>query len=199
MLVIIISSTATITAQVQKGDVLLGATMGIYYGNNSGSNAGSSSNSNLSPRIGFGVGNNTVVGVRTNFRYLTDKSETSANRLSSTSIGGGVYWRHSMPIKNQIGWYIEANGGVAFQKDVNKNAVGDKAKATSTEYSVGAVPGIYYQPLPKLLINANFGGIGYSYTRSKYEGNPRNRYSSVYLTLMNSFTFGVDFILGKKG
>ncbi|AXY77156.1 hypothetical protein D3H65_25645 [Paraflavitalea soli] len=198
LLAIIISSTATLTAQVQKGDVLLGATMGVYYGNSSGNNSGSSSNSNLSPRIGFGLGHNSVVGFRTNFGYQTSKSETSSNRLSATSIGGGLYWRHYMPIKKQIGWYIEANGGISFRKEVNKNDVGDKNKATATEYSVGAIPGIYYQPLPKLLLTVNFGGAGYSYTKNKYEGNPTSRYSNVYFNLMSSFTFGVDFILGKR-
>lgn len=198
LLVITISATTTLTAQVQKDDVLLGATMGVYYGSNSSMNSGSSSNSNLSPRIGFGLGHNAVAGFRVKFGYQTSKSETSSNRLSTTSIGGGVYWRRYMPIKSQIGWYIEANGGVTFRNEVNKNEVGDKGKATSTEYSVGAVPGLYYQPLPQLLIHVDFGGVGYSHTKNKYEGNSMNKYSNVYLTLMNSFTFGRILYWGRK-
>lgn len=198
LLVIVISSTATLTAQVQKGDVLLGATMGINYWN-SDPLTSSSSNSSLSPRIGFGIGQNSVLGLRSSVIYSTNKSETSIVKTTEMSIGTSVFWRKYMPIKKQFGWYAETNGGIYFGKNVNRNAVGDKNKTTSTRYVATVIPGLYYQALPKLLINVDFGGLGYSYSRSKYEGSPTSRTSNAYINLMSSFTFGVDLILGRKG
>lgn len=197
LLAIIISSTATLTAQVQKGDVLLGATMGVNYGH-SDPLTSSSSNSSLSPRIGLGIGQNSVLGLRVIATYSTNKSEISIAKTTEMSVGTSVFWRKYMPIKKQLGWYVETNGGIYFGKNTNKNAVGDKNKTTSTRYVATAIPGLYYQALPKLLINVDFGGLGYSYSRYKYEGSPTSRTSNAYINLMSSFTFGVDFILGKR-
>ncbi len=198
LLVITISSTATLTAQIQKGDILLGATAGFNYWN-SDQVSSSTSNTNLSPRIAFGIGQNSVLGLRAAVTYSTVKSETSIAKTTEMSIGTSLFWRKYMPIKKQLGWYVETNGGIYFGKNVNKNAVGDKYKTSSTRYVATVIPGLYYQALPKLLINVDFGGLGYSYSRNKYEGSPTSRTSNAYITLMSSFTFGVDFILGKKG
>ena len=103
-----------------------------------------------------------------------------------------------MPFKKQLGWYLEPSGGVSYENNVQKYSNGE-TKNSSTRYAVNLIPGLYYQALPKLLISADFGGLGYSYNRNKSSGTPISRSSNVYFNLMSSFTFGVDFILGKKG
>ncbi len=195
MLVITTFSTATLTAQVQKGNWLLGATMG-FNSSTSNNPSGSSSNTNLSPRIGMAIGNNSVLGLKTNFGYSTSKSETNSDKSNSTNIGTSIYWRRYMPIKKQLGWYLEPSAGFSTGNTVTKNSIG-KTKYNSTTYAVYVTPGLYYQALPKLLINVDFGGLSYSHNRYKSGGNPINKTSSVNLNLLSSFTFGVDFILGK--
>ncbi len=191
ILTLVIISTTSLTAQIKKGDLLLGATVGF---NNGSSRDYASSNSNISPRIAIGIGNNSAMGIRTIFGYQTSKAEIADDKTTTISIGGTLFWRKYMPIKKNIGWYLEPNGGASFSSNVRKYAPG-KVKNTTTIYNVNVTPGIYYQPLPKLLINADFGGLGYSYSRGRTEGNPVNTYSNVYFNLLNHFTFGVDFLL----
>lgn len=193
-LVIVFAATTSLTAQVQKGDILLGATLGFNYG--SQSNNYSSSNSNLSPRIGFGIGRNSVLGLRARVGYSTTKSETSDQKTKSTAIGAAAFWRRYIPIKSQIGWYLETNGGVNFSRFVTDYS--PESKSTATQYYANVIPGFYYQALPKLLISADFGGLSYSHTRNKAEGTPINKASNVNFNMLSSFTFGVDFILGRK-
>lgn len=197
---IALTATTTISAQVKKGDKLLGASMGIYYNNTSGpyNSGGSSSNANIAPRIGFGLGQNSVIGFRTHFGYSTSKTDESDAKNTSTSLGGSLYWRKFMPIKGQIGWYVEPNAGITYSSTVNKSTAQGKIKTSSTNYGVGVVPGIFYQPLTKLLISADFGGLSFNHGESTGQNDQKYKSSHVNLSLMNSFTFGVDFILGKS-
>lgn len=192
ILTLAIISTTSLTAQIKKGDLLLGATAG--YNSNRTNSYYKSSNTNISPRVALAIGENAVLGLHTRFDYVRSKSETSDLKTSSLTLGGGAFWRKYIPIKNQLGWYLEANGGVYFRRDVNKQS-GLKSKYLATEYSVNAIPGLYYRALPKLIINADFGGLGYNYARTRTEGNPVGKTSGVYFTMLSSFTFGVDFIL----
>ena len=192
-LTLAIISTSSLTAQVQKGDILLGATLGFNYGSNNDNY--STSNSNIAPRVAIGIGSNSALGLKTGFTYQKYKPGGSSDETTTTTgISAGLFWRKYMPIKNKIGWYLEPNGGVSFNRDVRKSST-NKIKGSSTQYNAKVLPGIYYQPIPKLLINADFGGLGYNYSRSKSDGNPTNRYSNVYLNLFSTFTFGFDFIL----
>jgi hypothetical protein len=192
----VITSATCLQAQVQKGDLLLGATLGFNSNNNNGGNY-SSSNTNLDPRIALAIGENSVLGLRAHFGYYSSKSEVSDQKSRGTTLGAAAFWRRYMPIKKQLGWYLEANGGVRFDRTISEYTA-IKSKSTSTQYTVNAIPGIYYQALPKLLISADFGGLGYGFARTKHEGSPAGRSSSIYFNMFSSFTFGVDFILGKR-
>lgn len=192
----VITSTTCLQAQIRKGDLLLGATFGFNSNNNNSGNY-SSSNTNLSPRVALAIGENSVLGLRTNFGYYSSKSEASDQKNRGTTLGASAFWRRYMPIKKQLGWYLEANGGVNFYRSVSYYSTG-KSKTTTTQYSVNVIPGIYYQALPRLLVNVDFGGLNYTHGRSKTDGNPLGKASSVNFNLLSNFTFGVDFILGKS-
>lgn len=195
---IAIAVSATLSAQVSKGDILLGATLGTGYNNSSsGAINTSQSNSNLSPRIGFGVGNNSILGARISVGYGTTKTEEFDNKSTNFTYGTSVYWRKLMPISKQIGWYLEPAAGVAFSNNTNKSQ-GIKSKYSNTAFTVAAVPGIYYQPIPKLLISADFGGVSYSHGTNKSPNGIKTKSNDVSLSLLQRFTFGIDFILGKK-
>lgn len=198
LLIVLASATAT-RAQIQKGEVLLGATLGFYYNNNgnSGNPSSSSSNSNLAPRIGIAIGQNSVLGFKTSFGYGSSKDGgTNEQKYTSTTVGAGLYWKKFMPIKKQLGWYLEPNAGFSYAKGKIRNMFSE-TKSSSTTYAAGIVPGIYYQPLPKLLLSVDIGGAGYSYAINKGTGSSTSKSSAVNLSFLNTFTFGVDFLLTK--
>lgn len=192
ILSLVIISTTSLTAQIKKGDVLLGATAG--FNSNRTNSYYKSSNTNISPRVALAIGENSVLGLHTQFSYSTNESETSDQKSTTLSFGGGVFWRKYMPIKSQFGWYLEANGGSYVRRDVSKFS-GTETKYTTNEYSVNAIPGFYYRALPKLIVNADFGGLGYDYAKTRTAGNPASKGSRFSVNMLSAFSFGVDFVL----
>jgi hypothetical protein len=195
-LITVLALTTATRAQIQKGDILLGATLGVGYGSNNAPS--SSSNANIAPRIGLAIGQNSVLGLKTSFGYQHSKpgDNTGAWESTNINIGAGLYWRKFMPIKNKVGWYLEPNASFGYGKSKYKNG-SEKTESSSKGYSASIVPGIYYQPIPKLLLNVDFGGVNYYYNVAKSAGNPNSKSSGVNLSLLSYFTFGVDFILTK--
>lgn len=195
---IAIATTSTLSAQVSKGDILLGASLGTgtISSSSTGSNT-SNSNANLSPRIGFGIGNNSILGARFNVAYGRTKSEGSDGKSSIFSYGAFLYWRKLLPISKQIGWYVEPYGGISSTR-YSQTSNNNKSKSSYNTIIVGAAPGIYYQPLNKLMISADFGGLTFGHGRNKQGGVTVSKSSDVNLTLLQRFNFGIDFILGKK-
>jgi hypothetical protein len=194
--IIVLASATASRAQIQKGDILLGATLGIGY--NSNNTHSSSANANLAPRVGLAIGKNSVLGLQTNFGYQHSKpgDNNSTWERTATTLGAGLYWRKFMPIKDKIGWFLEPNAAFSYGKTKDESG-SQKTEYSATGYSAGIVPGIYYQPVPKLLLSVDFGGLNYSYYINKSEGNPTSKTSNVNFSLLSYFTFGVDFLLTK--
>ena len=184
-------------AQIKKGSFLVGGSMG--YGsqniNNPGSPENSSSNVNFNPRVSYAVTDNSTLGLKASLYYTS----SSASSITSTSLhsGGSLFYRIFFPIKNKLGWYTEALIGIGKSVFKNKSQV-PALESRGSYYTLSAIPGLYYQALPKLLINADFGGL--YYTHNKYRnsiGNQTGRSDSFGIGLFSGFTIGIDFIIGK--
>ncbi len=71
-------------------------------------------------------------------------------------------------------------------------------KTTNMGLGAGINPGIYYAPLPRLIVNADFGGIAYGYSKNTSAGTEDYHTSAVNVNFLNYFSFGIDFILTKR-
>jgi hypothetical protein len=200
-LVIAIASFTTTNAQLAKGDVLLGATLGYNNGRQEMPNSvvGTASNANLSPRLGLLVGNNSVVGIAGAFVHQKQKSDNGTNIYNA--YGGGLYWRKYLPIKNQFGWYVNVDGSMSFGKRKDTPMGQSEYVTKVTSYGAGVTPGFYYQPLRSLIVNVDFGGVAYEFNKNKSNsgGTPYvSKTSAVGLSLLSTFSFGIDFVINKK-
>jgi hypothetical protein len=194
---IILFSSLSLSAQIEKNDIILGANLGIYYNNSNGTGFNTTSNANISPRISLAVGTNSVIGLKASLYSMVSKADDRDEKNKSTSYGIGLFWKKYMLIKNHIGWYTELNGGATFS-NATQYINSSKYKNTSTAYGLGAIPGIYYQVTPKILLSADAGGINFSQSFYKTESQADSRNTTLSINFLNSFSFGVDFILGKK-
>ena len=177
----------SVSAQIEKRDWLLGGTAGV--GN---STLYSSSNAYIAPHIGYAVGNNSVVGLKLQFNYSTQKY-VSDIKMRDLMLNSTFFYKKYFVIKNKVGWYSElyAGGGITFDK-VKYDSTGFFTKNQNWNLSAGFIPGIYYQATPFLLVTADFGGVNYTYTNNfGVDG------SGISINFLSSFTFGVDFILRK--
>jgi len=188
---------STANAQIKKGDILLGGTFG--YGNSNSPGNSSSSNANLNPSIGYAIGKNSVLSIR--LGYSHGKSEdANGNYVSKyTGFSTGMAWKKFFPIKDKLGWFTDLYGAFSSGSIKQQYTPGSSmSKSTSTGYSAGVNPGIYFIPSPGLLLSINAGGIVYGSSRLKSSGQPTGRNSNFTVNLLNYFGFGIDFIINKK-
>ncbi len=178
-------------AQIQKGDVLLGAFIGVNTNTYSG---GSSSNAGISPRIGVVIGTNWVLGARLSAGVSNTKSETIDSKTTTTNLGATVFVRKYMPVKNKLGWYAELGAGVGAVNGKTTNS-GIENKQNAFSYNAGFIPGVYYHATPKILLSVDAGGIGYFHSKNKNNVTTTSKTSSFGLNFLSSFSFGIDLVL----
>ncbi len=197
LLVFSIVSSFVTHAQINKGAILIGGSFGyITTNNNQANNTFSYSNTNISPRFSYAIGQNSLIGVKIGFAYSKTKSLNN-NYSTNTSFGTNLFWRKYFSIKNKLGWYTELQGGIG--KTISKTTFSSSTtKNKSTNYSIGAIPGLFFQAAPRLQVTADFGGVNYSHSSYKNSiGNTTDNSNTFGISLFSSFTVGVDFILTK--
>jgi hypothetical protein len=186
-------------AQIQKGTWLLGGTLGFNSANaNSISTlnlnaSNSSSNTNLAPHIAYAIGNNSVIGLDLAYNY-----DYGSLGTHNTSFSSYLFYKKYIPCQGKFGFYIQANGGINLYRNsyLEGDSSGSTTRITSSTHSyyTGVIPGVYYQVGKKILLEADCGGLAYIY----YDFGPEEWESNLSFNFLSNFTFGVDFILGKK-
>ena len=182
-------------AQIEKNDWLLGGTLGLNTSNSSSNSVpigNSSSNANFSPHIAYALGKNSVIGLNLGYSY-TDNS----GNYKSSSFSLNIFYKKYLPCREKFGLYFQFNGGTILYKltqTIDSAGTLIKSSSTSHVYDADIIPGVYYQASKRVLINADCGGISYAY----YDYGAGSSSSYFSFNFLSNFTFGVDFILGKK-
>jgi hypothetical protein len=184
-------------AQVEKGDWLLGGSMGFSSSSNTVGNATStSSNSNVNPELGLAIGKNSVLGLRGGFDYYPAKDAAGYNQSSYTYSAGG-FWKMLFPINEKVGWFTDLELSYLYGSYKYTSGTSQITKNTNSGFYGSASPGIYYKPAKKILLNAGLGGFTYTRTRTHASGSDIFTNSNFNFSLLNYFSFGIDFIISK--
>lgn len=180
-----------LNAQIEKKDWLLGGSLSINASNGNGSQY-SNSNSGISPHVAYAIGKNSTIGLNFNLNYTTSSSD-----YKYLSFSTNLLYRKYFVIKDKVGWYTQFSGGIgwsqATQTYTDQGGQVQKSKIHGNLYTAAFVPGIYYRVSPGILINADCGGLGYNHTNYGYG----TWSSNLNVNFLNSFSFGIDFIIGK--
>jgi hypothetical protein len=181
----------SLKAQIEKGNLLLGGSFGLNSNNSNPTYT--TSNANITPHIGLGIGKNSVIGLGFGFSYSSNSGMQSNLDLSTN-----IFYKKYFVIKNKLGYYLQLHGGVTVSTSkytvIDSSGNANKTSYKEYSYSLGIIPGIYYEVAPWILLTADVGGLGYVYSNN----GGRNWSSNFNVGFFNSFTFGVEFILGKK-
>jgi hypothetical protein len=187
-------------AQVGKGDLLVGGTLGFYNSNTNYNGASNSSaNVNFNPRISYAVGNNSILGLNLGYAYNKTKATSSDNQNTTNTFSAGVFLRNLIPIKGKFGWYPEIGGNVYSGKTQYVQNNGGENTSTTKGFNAYVVPGLYYSISPAFLLNVDFGGVNFGSAKTKYNDSPSSTTNSFQFGLFQNFNFGFDFIIGRKG
>jgi hypothetical protein len=190
--VIFVCMTLASRAQITKRDWILGGTFN-FSNSNASPPSNASSNANISPHLGLAVGRNSVMGLSFSFGYYSNSPGQK-----NLSFSSNVFYRRYIVLKNKLGCYLQYNGGVALSKSTeyifDSTGASVKSNLYGQTYNLGFTPGLYYQVTPGILLNLDAGGVAYYYS----DFGHGQWASSFFVGFLNQFSFGVDFILGKK-
>jgi hypothetical protein len=190
-------SVTILHAQITKKDFLLGGSLG--FGTNSSTNSPTNSNANISPRIGYAIGNNSVLYSNFSYSFYNSKGNSGGSEYTNNSFSMGISWKRFIPIKEKFGVYTNLYGSFGVGNYNQDNATPPTSQRSRfTSYSGGFTPGVYYTPATWLIVNVDAGGIIYNYSRNKYNTNASSHSSNFNVSFLNTFSFGIDFILNKK-
>lgn len=184
-------------AQVQKGNFLVGGTLGInsYTNKVDGSdNKETKTTFTISPKAGYALSDKWMVGVFVDGRFFTDKDKVGATTTKDkeTTIAPGVFVRNYCQIADSKVYFTsEANVSYGFGT-FKEN---DVKTAKTSEIRANLMPGISYLVGKHLMLEGNFGGLTYSNLTTKPEGAGADvKESTLDFNFIKSFQVGVSFL-----
>ena len=203
-------------AQVQKGSLFLGGSIGITKSNGEAGNGDKSNvfNWNISPQIGKAIDQNKVVGLQFSLGGNTNENTYaggSTGKNEGKQLGVGLFYRQYFPIYKKWMFYGQANANLNFFNS-SSSTQGIKSQQTKlTSGTLTASLGITYQVSKKLWLEAglsNLAAIEYNHQKSETLSSAgvvtstfKNNSVSANFNLngSNNFAFGFRWIIPAKG
>lgn len=197
-----------VSAQIKKGSVLLGGSLGSshYQYENSNNTEGENKGLSLYPSIGMFVKDHLALGVNTGFGRAVSKDNN--NDQKSTSYSLGVYTRRYLTLGKGFYLFGEANAG--YYRSTQKRTTPQTPYAVSEQHSytgIGFYPGVVYAVNRFFQLEASLNGLaGLDYSTSKVTttSNGVNSYSknsgvsfNTNASNSNPLSVGFRFVFGK--
>ncbi|MBC8052845.1 MAG: porin family protein [Sphingobacteriaceae bacterium] len=154
----------TVSAQTEKGKIMLGGSISAGTSKSDVSGAKSATSFSIMPKAGYFLANNIAAGLGLGYGY--DKDGTGKDETISISPFGRDY----ISLSDQFKFFAELS--VPLQFGTSKNAAGDKI-AESTSIGAALAPGFAFFPTKKIGIEIAFGGI--SFQNIKTEDSAGNK------------------------
>ncbi len=202
-------------AQVQKGSLFLGGSVGISSSKTEADNGDKMSGTswNISPQIGKAIQQNKVIGIEILAGGSNNKNTNSLGNVfknSGSQYGIGILYRQYFPIYKKWLFYGQTNAGVNFSNSTISNSGIKLSKINAMGVNINASLGITYQVNKKLWLEAglsNLVGIEYNHQNSETLSSAgvvtstfKNNSVSANFNLngSNNFAFGFRWIIPAK-
>ncbi|SEN65944.1 outer membrane beta-barrel protein [Niastella yeongjuensis] len=198
-LVFVCAFMVTTRAQISKGAVWVGGSIGYSKGKSGvDSPIFKSNNFNINPAIGMVVKDNLVVGI--SLLYNHGKSEYNGQTTSekTNTYGGGFFVRQYIPVVTRLYIFGEAD---AYFNSLKRNSIygsvtNGVSKLTNKIWTAGlsVTPGVSFAVTKKFHLETSFNnllGIAYNKSESKTE-LPAGSTSEPTINKSNEFTAGVS-------
>lgn len=207
----------TANAQTEKGNNLIGGSIGFNYRNQKPLNTTNSSinetsrSFNISPNFGHFFAKNLAVGLQVG--YSSGKTESQSiyfpgsgnlqfiNSVSkSNTINIFPYLRYYVDIVDKFKFFGQANVGMAFGKTKNSttylaNYADQNISYKNTYYQASVNPGFAFFPSKKWAVELSFPLLSYSKQNMKDDGVNLNSQA----LSSESFTFGFSSFTPSVG
>lgn len=191
------------SAQIKKGEKMLGANIGLNSSKTKQSNTsteGTGTNISIVPQLGFGIGNNWIVGVQVGYYYSRQKITYPLNGITeqkTNTLLGGLFARKFFPMGERFGLFGQGDLSYSRTKDKYNSTPGGSNGQSNTHSIIAAVsPGAYFRTSKRFILEAQVGSLGYEHRTSKPEGGGNKTTSNtVFLSLSNNLSIGFKVVL----
>ncbi len=184
-------------AQVQKGNFLVGGTLGVNSTTekvDGSDNKETSTTFTISPKAGYALSDKWMVGVFVGSSFGTNKDKVGevTTKSKHTMIAPGIFVRNYCQIADSKVFFMsEANVSYGFGND----KAGDVKTYKYSTISANVVPGISYLVGKRLMLEGQFGGLGYrNETKTTEATDAKLKTSEFAFNFTKEFTVGVAFL-----
>jgi len=154
----------------------------------------------ITPEIAFGLKNNWIVGGGLGYAHTGQKHNTPLASTKSVInvITAGVLVRKFHPLTDNVGIFGQLDVAAGFGKGKETNVQGGNSFTAKTDQSMvtsALRPGFYFKATKKIILEANFGGLGYTSRTSKPDGGQKTTTTEFNFHLTSSIGLGFRVIL----
>jgi hypothetical protein len=205
-IIVILFLSFQTNAQIAKGSVWLGGSVGLSsYKRSSDNNPYHESRANwISPGIGKAIKENTILGLSLNYRYERTENYYNYLKRSAYSYGISPFIRQYIPVAGRL--YIFGQGNAQMNLIRNKLIFSDLNTGNEKGWNAGifVTPGISYAVHKKWHIEAGFNnlfGVGYNkmteLSSPGHEIKTESYYAGVSLDNASQLYLGFRLLLTK--
>lgn len=192
---------STAEAQIKQGEIMLGTVLSFKNATEEsvGYDKTTLTQLQFTPSLGFGLGNNWIIGPQIGFNHTGEKRKTDVTPEQTATINIfalGVWARKFHPFSGQFGIYGEAQAAAGFGSAKGEQGSIER-KADASSISAAVQPGLYFLPGRKITLEATFGIIGYTSTKIDFkEGEGLDRKNGEFnVSVTDGLSLGIRFIL----
>ncbi|MDC3209740.1 porin family protein [Chitinophagales bacterium] len=170
LLVVALFATTLAFAQPEKGNIFLNGSLNFDIGSPSADV--SNFNLGITPKVGYFVSDNIVVGLDLGFAMANSKDESGPDEVKTNglSFGGGAFARYYMMPADHFAMFFEGGLNTSFGSSSVETA-GNSVDGPSTfALNAGITPGMSIYVSKKIALEANYGFLGYTTSSSEIGG-----------------------------
>ncbi len=219
MLLALSGAASTLKAQTEKGNQLLGGSVGFNTssGNNVSGNSTNISNAdtkstryNIGPNYSYFIAKNLDLGLSLSYDYQKSTQTDAANNQYFESkyknATGMIFLRRYFLYENKIGIRTGPYASYSYgrQNTNNSTIISNNNLGTTLQkdwsYGAGVGLDIVYFPVKKLGLSSAIGSLSYGHgeDRSNSYGNISNSNSNTFgFNLASTINFSVFYVFGK--
>jgi hypothetical protein len=176
---VIVLITSIAQAQITKGSILLGGSIGFGSQKNPGNNEAKQTNIFINPAVGVAVKENLVVGFDALYSRFKSTHIAASNSAKNTSAGGGFFVRRYYPVIRNF--YLYAQGNLSYNAGASEQrSTNYEQKSTSNTISLDLAPGLAYALSKKFHMEFGFNDLAsIQYGKTKTEVNSNGTASTL--------------------
>ena len=200
-------------AQIKKGQVLLGGSLGFGHSSSNYDSAYYQPNTkltafNISPSVGWAIKDNLLFGVEANYAHQRTTQQSASNNYSDVnSFTGGVFIRKYKYLGSGFSFFAQSSLDLTYGHTKYADPNPDNQRQNSYGFAIGFYPGVAFALSSHWQLETGFPNLGYiNYNHSKYTsespaGQDRNYINnnfSIGSSLSNTYqlSIGLRYIIG---